>query len=133
MLASACSGLSGSHRAQVGEWANAAGYDGANAQIQSDLSYLTAAVRARNVKDFQTDCEGFSGDVEVLYETLPTPDVTLTNELDDAFEDWFNAAADCNDATSLSSSAYRDATSELKKGQEQYSRAKARLASFGIR
>jgi hypothetical protein len=133
LMVSSCSGLSGSRRAQVGEWANGASYDSANAQIQSDLSYLSAAARARQVRDFQADCEGFSGDVETLYETLPTPDVMLTNELNHAFEDWFAASADCENATSLTSVAYVQAQSEIKRGQEQYTRAIARLASFGIR
>ncbi len=29
----------------------------------------------------KTDCEGFPGDVEPVYEALPSPDTTLTNEL----------------------------------------------------
>ena len=132
-MAAGCSNTGGSTRVQVGAWASGASYDSANSQIDSDLSYLAKAQRSAAFKAFQVNCEGFSGDVETLYETLPTPDTALTNELNAAFTSWFNAAATCAKASSVRSDAYRDAVSEIASGERSYRLATQRLAHFGVK
>ena len=128
-----CSSTSGTPRQQVQQWANQFGYDSLNAQIQDDLSFINKAVSQHRLSALQTNCNGFPGDVEPLYESLPTPNTALTNELGNASESWFNAAADCVAAKSFSSRDYRQYAKAMSSAARQYAVAKKRLATFGVR
>lgn len=128
-----CSSVSGTPSQKVSQWTTEVSLSSVDAQINTDLSFLKSADRSKNLRDIQTDCEGFPGDVEQLYETLPSPDTTLTNELNNATQSWFSAAHYCADAHTVNDVSYRRYISALSAGNSAYALAKKRLSSFGVK
>lgn len=128
-----CSNYSGDLAQRIGQWAVGASYDADNSQILSDLGNLAAGYSERQLLPLRTACEAFGVDVDALYGNLPTPDETLTNELNDALTTFGAASLKCYDSASFSSPSFRSYLAELARGKALYARARQRLASFGVR
>jgi hypothetical protein len=128
-----CSNYSGDLANRIGQWATGATYDADNSQILSDLGNLSAGYSERQLLPLRTACEAFGVDVDALYGTLPTPDATLTNELNDALTTFGAASVKCYASASFSSPSFRSYLAELARGKALYAKARQRLLSFGIR
>jgi hypothetical protein len=132
LVLAGCSGYSGTISSQVGQWAANAPWDQDNAQIQSDLTDLGNGLRERQLLPLRTACAAFPADISTLYNTLPTPDTTLTNELNRALTDFDEAATDCYDSSSFTSARFAKYERELAAGKDAYRQATQRLKSFGV-
>jgi hypothetical protein len=132
-LAGCATSYAGDSPKQVQQWAAAAPYDADNAQIQSDLGDLANGLAEHQLQPLKTACEAFSIDVDTLYTTLPTPDTTVTDELNAALSTWGRAAEDCYGAPSFSSARFAKYRAELKSARAEYAKAQRRLRTFGVK
>jgi len=71
-------------------------------------------------------------DTGTAYGNLPTPDNTLTNELNVAYQDFANAGSSCAAARSLRSSRMTRALETIKGGLVSLDAATRRLAADGV-
>ena len=133
LLATGCSNLHGSHAQRVGEWASSANYASNAAQITSDLGFISRATAAHNLRALRTDCGGLGDDVETIYESLPTPDATLSNDLAEASAQLASSASACFAASSFNSADYRSSRRELAAGTAAFDAANKRLRQLGVR
>lgn len=133
LVLAGCSTYSGGTTQQVREWANSAPWDQDNQTIEGDLTDLGNGLRERELRPLRTACAAFPADVSALYNTLPTPDNELTNELNTALTDFDKAATDCYDAKSFTSAPFHAYERELAAGKTAYHAAQQRLLTFGVR
>lgn len=129
---SACSPYSGSQAQKVRQWAGQNSFVANHDQVISDISLLKKAVKQGSAKVVRTICGGLASDVGTAYETLPTPDQTLTNELNAADEDVVNAATSCSAVGSVHSATMASDLSLFRQGVAELAKAQQRLASFGF-
>ncbi len=125
----ACSNMSGSTAQQVREWSNGAGFPSANAQLNTDLAELAAGQRLGNLKELRTACAGFGVDAATLQGELPTPVTTITDELNDALSDYYDASTDCYQASSFHSAPFLSYERVLANGKRLYDQARKLLAA----
>jgi len=125
-------GYSGSKANQVSQWASQ--YSGiSNDQlVVEDVDAISASLRARQLKDVTSNCAGLAVDAGTAYGNLPTPDTTLTAELNTAYEDFASAGGACAAAGSLGSPKITTALSKIKSGLVSLRRATRLLASEGV-
>ncbi len=125
-------GYSGSKANQVSQWASQYSVISNDQLVSSDVAAIRASVRAGKLKDVTSNCAGLAVDAGTAYGNLPTPDVTLTDELNNAYEDFASAAGQCAAAGSLDSPKIAGALSEIKVAVVFLARATRLLASEGV-
>jgi hypothetical protein len=101
LLLAACSG------GTVAQWAASSSLGANDALLVSDTGHLRAGIRLHELQEVRTACEAFSADASTADGELPTPDHSLTDELNTAYEDDYRAGEDCYAATSFASAAFR--------------------------
>ena len=71
-------------------------------------------------------------DAGTAYGNLPTPDNTLTNELNIAYEDFANAGSSCSSASSVHSHTVTSALRVIAAGLVSLDQATRLLAADGV-
>ena len=113
-------------------WATNATYSADAAQISEDLTALRNGLKERQLLPLRTECEGFADDVEALYSELPTPDLSITNELGTSLSNYYTAARDCFDASSFTSANFKTYERLMTSSDKTYQRAVEQLAAYGV-
>ncbi len=119
--------LAGCSGGTVAEWASGSGAGANDYRLVSDAQHLRAGIRLHELQPVRTACEAFSADASTAYGELPTPDHTLTDELDTAYEDDEVAGEDCYAASSMDSAKFRRFEQLLSAGSSALARAEQRL------
>ncbi len=127
-----CTSYTGTRANQVREWASIALVASNDKLIVQDITAVKASLRARQLKDVTSNCSGLVFDTGTAYGNLPTPDITLTNELNVAYEDFASAGSSCAAAASLHSSRIAGALATIALGAVSLDRATRLLAADGV-
>ncbi|HUY06327.1 MAG TPA: hypothetical protein VMU99_03590 [Acidimicrobiales bacterium] len=128
-----CSSPPVSMRTKMQSWATQQNFVSDDASIRSDLVGIDAGIRLRDLAGLRTDCVGLSADADQIYSTLPSPDVTVTNELNVAFTKYWGPGAQlCYGARSFSSAKMATFERYLVLGRAIYAKAESRIASYGV-
>ena len=115
-------------------WAMQQNFVSSDALIKSDLVGIDAGIRLRDLSGLRTDCVGFSADIDQVYATLPTPDSTVTSELNIAFTKYWGPGTQmCYGADSFLSAKMATFERYLRLGRAIYVDAESRIASYGVR
>jgi hypothetical protein len=109
--------MSGPLAQQVREWANGASYTSDISTVNGDLSDISNGIRLHDLKGVRTTCAAFGVDSATIQGELPTPDVTITNEINDATSDFYNASLSCYRATSFTDRDFKAYLSQVAKGK----------------
>jgi hypothetical protein len=132
LCAAACSSGPTTMSSKLKSWATGATYSADAAQISQDLTGLRNGLKEHQLLPLRTECEGFADDAEALYGELPTPDLTITNELGSSLSNYYTAARDCFDASSFTSSNFKTYERLMTSSGKTYERAVGQLASYGV-
>ena len=127
-----CTGYSGTVSHQVGQWASQYSVISNDQTVVSDTSAIARSYRAGRLKDVTSNCAGLVDDAGTAYGNLPTPDNTLTDELNTAYEDFVNAGSLCASAGSIGSAKITSALAAIVRGLAALHRATGRLAADGV-
>lgn len=134
VVLSGCSNRPASIRSKMQSWATQQDFVNADATIRSDLTGIDAGIRLRDLSGLRTDCVGLSADSDQIYATLPTPDATVTNELNVVFTKYWGPGTQlCYGAKSFSSAKMATFERFLGLGRVIYAKAESRIASYGVR
>ncbi len=137
-LLGACGSLAGcvssptSLAQQVSAWASSATVSANDSFVVQDVAAIRRSAKRGLLKDFTSNCAGLVYDSGTAYGNLPTPDDTLTNELNVAYEDFADGGNTCAAAHSLHSRAVAGAMRKIAAGVVALDRAKRRLAADGV-
>jgi len=130
---SSCSSRPASLRSKMQSWATQQNFVSGDATIKSDLVGIDAGIGLRDLVGLRTDCVGFSADVDQIYATLPTPDSTVTSELNIAFTKYWGPGTQlCYGADSFSSAKMATFERYLRLGKAIYAEAGSKIASYGV-
>jgi hypothetical protein len=132
-LAVAACGYTGSGPAEVRSWVAESSFVANERQVLADVRSVELAVAHGSALQLRTVCGGLSSDAGTLYETLPTPDHTLTDELGGSMETLFPAATSCAVASSTKSARVARDLVTIERAMKELARARQRLAADGIR
>jgi hypothetical protein len=132
-LLGGCAPYSGTPSQKVHEWVAQNSFVSDNDTLVNDVIRVREAVKIGTVKQVVTICGGFASDVGTSYTTLPTPDQTLTNELNAADILFVDASTACSGVSSVSSPVMTASLTKLTLGLAALMRAQRRLRSFGVR
>ncbi len=127
-----CTGYSGTQAHQVSQWASQYTVVSNDQTVLSDISAIKRSLRAGRLKDVTSNCAGLVTDAGTAYGNLPTPDGTLTDELNTAYEDFANAGSSCAEAGSLRSEKITAALREIAVGLVSLDEATRRLEADGV-
>ena len=127
-----CTGYSGTQAHQVTQWASQYSVISNDAIVIADVGAIRRSIKAARLLDVTSNCAGLVTDAGTAYANLPTPDNTLTNELNTAYQDFANAGGICATATSLHAAKLFVAMKQIAVGVTALARAKLRLASDGV-
>ena len=130
--AGGCTGYSGTRSHQVSQWALQYTVVANDQTVLSDIGAIKRSLRAGRLKDVTSNCAGLVTDAGTAYGNLPTPDDTLTDELNTAYEDFANAGSSCAGAGSLRSKKITAALSKIAVGLVSLDKATRRLAADGV-
>jgi hypothetical protein len=111
LLLAGCTQQSGDPSKQVSTWMSQSGDGAAIGQVEVDSRNVDLAFRDHNTSSaIKTVCALLSTDALTAIGNLPSPDTSLTDDLNNAFEDASAAAKDCyNGATGNASLLRRSA------------------------
>jgi hypothetical protein len=129
---SACSGYSGSHAHRVEQWVSGSDLVANDATIRADVQDIARGIRAHKLLATHTACDGLGADAGTAYGELPTPDETLTSELNDAYLDFTRAAQYCSEARSFARGGFDRYESELRRATSALDAAGRRLEALGV-
>ncbi len=127
-----CTSYTGSKANQVRQWASIALVSSNDNLVVLDIAAIKRSVRAKKLKDVTSNCSGLVFDTGTAYGNLPTPDNTLTNELNVAYLDFASAGSSCAAARSLHSSRITAALATIAVGVVSLDKATRRLAADGV-
>jgi len=127
-----CTSYTGSKANQVRQWASIALVSSNDKLIVQDIAAIRASLRARQFKDVTSNCSGLVFDTGTAYGNLPTPDNTLTNELNVAYQDFVSAGSACAAVHELGSSRMTKALETIEVGLVSLDEASHRLAADGV-
>ena len=127
-----CTSYTGSRANQVREWASIALVSSNDQLVVQDIAAIKRSLLAKQFKDVTSNCSGLVFDTGTAYGNLPTPDDTLTNELNVAYQDFASAGSSCAAATSLHSGRIAAALRTIGAGVVWLDRATRLLASDGV-
>jgi len=137
-MTGACGSLAGcasgptSLAQQVAEWASSATVSANDSFVVKDVAAIQRSAGRGLLKDFTSNCAGLVYDSGVAYGNLPTPDNTLTNELNVAYEDFAAGGGTCAAAHGLHTRAVARAVHKIAEGVIALDRATRRLAADGV-
>jgi len=127
-----CAGFTGNPAHQVAEWANGASLSTNDGYIVADVKDIDQGIASRQLIATHTACDGLGTDAGTAYGELPTPDSELTNELNNAYLDFTNAAQKCSDARSFAGTGFAAYEREIARAESAFNAANRRLHHFGI-
>ena len=127
-----CTSYTGSKAHQVSEWASIATASSNDQLVVQDISAIRRSVRANLLKDVTSNCAGLVFDAGTAYGNLPTPDNTLTNELNVAYVDFSSAGSSCAAAHSVHSHQVAAALRTIAVGVVSLDKATRLLAADGV-
>jgi hypothetical protein len=132
---SACSNVPASVRSRMQGWANNQSYPAAESTVAEDLSGIKAGIRLNDLPGIKTDCIGFNTDLDQIYQALPAPDVTVTNDLNEAITKYWSPGSQtsCYSSSSITSAKFKKFQSDLSLGDVWYRKAEAIIHGFGIK
>jgi hypothetical protein len=122
--------LAGCSGGTVAQWASATGAGANDYQLVSDAQHLRAGIRLHELRAVRTACEAFSADASTADGELPTPDHTLTDELNTAYEDDYVAGDDCWNSSSFTSAKFHRFEQLLAAGSAELARAEKLLGEL---
>ncbi len=103
ILISSCSAdMSGPVYKRVSQWESGSGFGSSVDVIQHDFGNVNQAFLKQNFPSAKTFCVVLGNDVQDANGNLPTPSVTVTLALADAYTDLYNGAIKCYDDASAS-------------------------------
>lgn len=140
LVALACSGIaagcgtgySGTKANQVSQWAAQYTVVSNDQLVVKDISAIKASLGAGELKYVTSNCAGLEVDAGTAYGNLPTPDTTLTDELNTAYEDFATAGGSCAAAGSLRSTRITGALRTIGAGLVALHKATRRLEADGV-
>jgi hypothetical protein len=100
--------------------------------VVKDIAAIRLSLKAGALKDVTSNCSGLVFDTGTAYGNLPTPDDTLTAELNTAYVAFASAGSRCAAADSLRSGAITVALGTIDKGVSALDRANVLLAANGV-
>jgi hypothetical protein len=127
-----CTGYTGSKANQVRQWASTTSVSANDRLVSQDITAIRASLRAGRLKDVTSNCSGLVFDTGTAYGNLPTPDNTLTDELNVAYEDFANAGSSCAAVRNLRSGRMKRALAIIGAGLVSLDAATRRLAADGV-
>jgi hypothetical protein len=133
VLLGGCTSYSGTTANQVRQWAAQSDVTYNNSILVQDVDHLQRSIAARDLKKITTNCDGLAYDTGTAYGNLPTPDNTLTNELNDAYQRFFAAGNGCSQAGSVDSPRVGRALRDSSKGLRLLAIATRHLDRDGVR
>lgn len=122
--------LSGCSKGTVAQWASSMGAGGADYQLVTDAQHLLTGIRLHQFTAVRTACEAFSDDASTADGNLPTPNPTLTDELNTAYQDDYVGGDDCFQATSFDSPKFRTFEHLLAAGSAELAKAEKLLGQL---
>ncbi|MGD0083876.1 MAG: hypothetical protein ABSD78_11840 [Acidimicrobiales bacterium] len=125
-------GYSGTPDQKVQEWAKQSSFVSDNDTLVDDIVRVHRAVKIGTAEQLRTICGGFAYDVGTAYDTLPTPDQALTNDLNQADTAFLAAATTCGDVSSVTSPAMKGVVRNINSGLGALERAQRLLQSLGL-
>jgi hypothetical protein len=133
LVVSGCSFYSGTPGQKVHEWASHTSFVADGNQVVGDLALIKKAARANDGMAFLTDCAGATSDIGTAAGQLPTPDQTLTNDLNTAYILAGTATQACSATHDLRSSIALKSLAEIARSLDDLKIAQRRLATFGVK
>jgi hypothetical protein len=127
-----CTSYTGSKANQVREWASIASVSANDDLVRQDITAIKSSLEAGRLKDVTSNCSGLVFDTGTAYGNLPTPDNTLTNELNVAYQDFASAGSSCAAARSLGSDRISRALATIDVGVFSLDKASRLLAADGV-
>jgi hypothetical protein len=115
---------------KVREWVSHSSFLANGNTLLSDISRLRRAAQIGSAKDVRKICTGLVDDAGTMYETLPTPSLKLTDDINAADETMARAANTCSDSSSVISPVTLSAIAQL--GTTQLKRVQSDLGTFGV-
>lgn len=125
-------GYSGSGPAKVQAWARQSTIVSDTGLVVDDVRRARLAVKDGAVHQLRTICAGLAYDVGTAYDTLPSPDQQLTDELNAADELLVSSAGACSQVSSVSSVRTRGALAKMTSGLAGLEKARERAVSLGV-
>ena len=132
LILGGCAPYSGTTAQKVQQWVEQNSFRENHDIIFTDINDVDAAVKLGSPKTVRTICGGMAVDLGTAYETLPTPDQALTNDLNDADTTLATAATSCSAVRSVSSSTMSKDIALFRAGIGDLRKAQAVLASLGV-
>jgi len=129
---SGCTSYTGSKANQLRQWASIALVTSNDNLVVQDIAAIKRSLRAKKFLDVTSNCSGLVFDTGTAYGNLPTPDNTLTNELNVAYEDFASAGSSCAAVRSLHSRRITVALATIGVGVASLDKAARRLAADGV-
>jgi hypothetical protein len=127
-----CASYSGTAAQKVQQWVSQNSFVANHDQLVSDITLVDKAVKGGSAKVVRTICGGLASDAGTAYTTLPTPDPTLTNDLNDADTAAANASTSCSGVSSLTSPTMQADLALFRAAIADLAKAQARLAQLGV-
>ena len=127
-----CTSYSGSPAHQVSEWASVADVSSNDQIVVQDIAAIRLSAHRDLIKDVTSNCAGLLVDSGTAYGNLPTPDNTLTNQLNVAYEDFASAGGSCSTVQSVHSAKFAAALKTIAAGVAALDKAERRLAADGV-
>jgi hypothetical protein len=130
LAVSACGSGHPTAAARLRAWESGASYASDQGYISSDIREIAAGIRSGPLDALHTACDGLGVDAANAYGELPTPDQTLTDDLNDEYLAATNAAQSCSTANKLHGSRVERYLTLIARAERDRSAAKARIAQI---
>lgn len=127
-----CTSYTGSPAHQVAEWASIADVSANDQLVLQDVAAIRLSVRKDLLKDVTSNCSGLVFDAGTADGNLPTPDNSLTNQLNAAYQDFVSGGSSCAAASSVHSGRVVSALKTIAAGVVILEAAERRLAADGV-
>ncbi len=127
----ACGSGHATPAAKLEGWAKGAGFADLDSALTADFSALRAGFSSGDLRALKTACAGFAIDAGGIYDVLPTPDATLTAQLNTALTDFGSEAVRCNDLTSTAPAATASLRRAIARDEAIYDRARRTIDAAG--
>jgi len=127
-----CTSYTGSKAHQVSEWASIATVVSNDQLVVQDIAAIRRSVQVNALKDVTSNCAGLVFDSGTAYGNLPTPDNTLTNELNVAYVDFTSGGSSCAAVSSIHSAKFAAALRTIAAGMTALDKATRLLAADGV-
>jgi len=127
-----CTSYTGSKANQVRQWASLSSVSANDALVTADIAAIKKSFNEGRLKYVTSNCSGLVFDTGTAYGNLPTPDNTLTNELNVAYQDFVSAGSACAAVHELGSSRMTKALETIEVGLVSLDEASRRLAADGV-